>query len=67
MEKAGYVIIGALAILWLGAMLWGMIAILPYGLVGLVLILAGGLFLMQALKDRLASKEDDYYDKNVDK
>ncbi len=67
MEKTGYFIIAVLAILWLGAMLWGMIAALPFGLIGLAVIVAGGLFLTQALKDRLESKEDDYYSKNIDK
>ncbi len=67
MEKAGYVIVGVLAIMWLGAILWGIIAAMPFGLIGLAVIVAGGLFLMQALKDRLTSEEDDYYSKNVDK
>lgn len=66
MEKTGYVIVGVLALLWLGAMLWGMIAAMPFGLIGLAAIVAGGLFFTKAIKDRLASKEDDYYSKNVD-
>ena len=65
MEKTAYIIIGVLFVMWLGAILWGIVAAMPYGLIGLAAIVAAGLFFTKALKDRMANKEDDYYDKNV--
>jgi hypothetical protein len=35
-EKTGYSILGTLALLWVIAILWGAIAALPYGLLGLL-------------------------------
>lgn len=46
-------------------MIVGLIAILPYGLVGLVALTGGGLLLAKVIKDRLTSEEDTYYDKNI--
>ncbi len=65
MEKLGYVLIGSVVLLWAVGMIVGLIAILPYGLVGLVALTGGGLLLVKVLKDRLTSEEDTYYDKNV--
>ncbi len=66
MEKLGYAILSGLAVLWLLGMVAGMIAAFPWGLTGLVALLAIGLLFAKVLQDRLASKEDDYYSKNVD-
>ncbi len=64
-EKLGYILIGSVAVLWLGGMIAGMIAILPYGLLGLALLAGGGLLFAKVLKERLASSEDDHYSRNV--
>jgi hypothetical protein len=66
MERAGYAILLTLAILWLLGIIVGMIAAFPVGIIGLVAILGIGLLFMKVLTDRLSSKEDDYYSKNVD-
>ena len=66
MERAGYAILLTLAILWVLGIIVGMIAAFPVGIIGLVAILGIGLLFVKVLKDRLSSKEDDYYSKNVD-
>ncbi len=66
MEKTAYLILLALAAVWLVAMVAGMIAAFPYGLLGLLALLAVGLLLIKVLRERAANTEDDYYSKNVD-
>lgn len=67
MENIGYVLLGIVAICWLVAMFIGMIAAFPIGLIGLIGITGFGFLLAKVIKDRLGSKEDDHYSKNVDK
>ncbi len=67
MEKLGYLLLLAVAAVWLYAMIRGMIALLPYGIVGLVALAGVGLLLAKVVKDRVASAEDDYYSKNVER
>ncbi len=66
MEKWGYALLGIGAAFWLGAVITGMISALPWGALGLFFILGLGLLFMKVLKDRLGSKEDEYYSKNID-
>ena len=65
MEKLAYILIGSVAVLWVVAMIAGMIVAFPLGLIGLVVIAGLGLLATKVLGERLANKEDDYYDKNV--
>ncbi|HDN58750.1 MAG TPA: hypothetical protein ENF20_02200 [Candidatus Marinimicrobia bacterium] len=65
MEKIAYAILLIVLISLVIAMLAGLIALLPYGLPALVLITGFGLLFTKALKERLQSKEDNYYSKNV--
>ena len=65
MEKLGYLLIGSVAILWIIGMVAGLIVAFPYGLIGLIVLIGFGLLFVKVLKERLASKEDDYYSKNV--
>lgn len=67
MEKTAYAILLILAGLWLLAMVGGMIAAFPFGIIGLLVLLAFGLLFAKVVRERLASKEDDYYAKNVEK
>ncbi|MDX1433480.1 MAG: hypothetical protein R3286_13635 [Gammaproteobacteria bacterium] len=64
-EKIGYLCLGVVAIGYVVAMVVGMIAILPFGIAGLVVLLGVGVLLVKVLKERFASAEDDYYSKNV--
>lgn len=65
MEKAGYILLGIVVLIYIGFVFVGLITALPWGLVGLVAIAGIGLLLIQVISDRIANKEDDYYEKNV--
>ncbi len=66
MEKTAYGLLLALAMIWLLAVVGGMIALFPFGLLGLVALVAFGLLFIKVLRERLKSREDDHYDRNVD-
>jgi len=66
-EKWGYSLLAIIAIIYLIAMFVGMIAAFPYGLLVLLLIAGLGILMIKVLKERLQSKEDDYYNKEIDK
>jgi hypothetical protein len=67
MENIGYVLLVIVALCWLVAILVGMIAAFPFGIIGLIGITGLGFLLAKVIKDRLGNKEDDYYSDNVDK
>jgi len=67
METIAYALLAIVALIWLVAIITGMIVALPFGLIGLIGLLAVGLLFIKVLKERLSSKEDDHYSKNVDK
>jgi hypothetical protein len=67
METLAYAILLVVAILWLIGIIAGMVAAFPFGIIGLVVIFAIGLLFIKVLKQRLESKEDDYYSKKVEK
>jgi hypothetical protein len=67
MEKLGYLLLFAVAAVWLYAMIRGMVALLPYGLIGLVALAGLGLLFAKVVKDRVENTEDDYYSKHVDR
>ncbi|MCP4327512.1 MAG: hypothetical protein GY791_03640 [Alphaproteobacteria bacterium] len=66
-ERIAYAILIGLAVIWLVAIIAGSIAAWPYGVLGLLALLAVGLLFVKVVRERLASREDDYYSKNVDK
>lgn len=67
MEKIGYVLLLIVALIWILAMIVGMIAAFPLGIIGLMAIVGIGLLFAKVVRDRLASKEDDYYAENVER
>lgn len=67
MEKIGYILLAIVAVIWLIAMLVGMIAAFPVGIVGLVAICGIGFLFAKVIRDRLVNKEDDHYSKTVQK
>ena len=67
MEKTAYIILLIVALVWLLAMVVGMIAAFPLGLIGLVVIVGLGLLFIKALKERLSSSKVDRYSKEVEK
>jgi len=67
MEKMGYVILMIVTIAWIIAWIVGMFENIWLGTIGLVTIVGLGLLFIKALTDRLASKKDDKYSKDVKK
>ena len=67
MENIGYILLGIVAVCWLIAMVVGMIAAFPVGVIGLVAIVGIGFLSAKVLKDRLANKEDNHYSKTIEK
>ena len=65
MEKIGYVLLGIVAVIWIFAVIYGMIVAVPWGIIGLIGIVGIGFLFIKVLSDRLSSKEDNYYEKNV--
>jgi len=66
-EKWGYSILSIIAAAYLIAMFVGMIAVVPFGLLGLLLMGGIGILLVKVIKERIKNKEDDYYSKEIDK
>jgi uncharacterized membrane protein YkvI len=66
-EKWGYSLLAVIMIIYMVAMFIGMIAAFPYGLLGLLFVAGLGILMVKVLKERLRSKEDDYYSREVDK
>ena len=66
-EKIGSTCLAIVALIYLLAMFAGMIAAFPFGLLVLLALLGIGVLLVKVIKERLASDEDDYYSKNVEK
>jgi len=66
-EKLGYVLLAIVAGCWALGMIVGLIAAFPLGIIVLVGILGVGVLFAKVLKERLESREDDYYSKKVDK
>lgn len=66
-EKIGYSLLAIIVALYLVAMFAGIIATLPYGLVGLALVGGVGVLMVKVVIERLHNKEDDHYSEKVDK
>ena len=67
LEKLGYVCLGIVALCYVVALLAGMVAAFPFGIIGLIAIVGIGALLMKVLRERRRNTEDDYYSKTVDK
>ena len=67
LERTAYAILIVVFLAWLIAMIAGMIAAWPIGILGLLALLGFGLLAIKVLRERLNNREDDYYSKNVDR
>ena len=63
MEKMGYIILMIVTIAWIV----GMFENIWLGIIGLATIVGLGLLFIKAFTDRLASKKDDKYSRDVKK
>lgn len=53
--------------IWVSTLFIGAIALFPFGLIILAGLLVVGYFFYRVIRERMENKEDDYYEKNVDK
>ena len=67
LERTAYAILIVVFLAWLIAMIAGMIAAWPIGILGLLALLGFGLLAIKVLRERLNNREADYYSKNVDR
>lgn len=67
LEKIGYTFLVVALIAWIFLLIRGLVDALPEGLIGFVVIIGLGFLFIKVIKDRINNKEDDYYNKNVDK
>ena len=67
METIGYILLGIVAVIWIIAVIIGVIVAFPFGLIGLLAILGFGFLFARVIKDRMENKEDDHYSKTIDK
>lgn len=65
MKAIGFTLLGIIAAIWVIAMIAGMVAAFPYGLIGLLGFGGVGCLLIHVIAERMKNKEDDYYDKNI--
>jgi hypothetical protein len=61
------IILCAVGAVWLAIMVVGMISLWPVGLIGLALISVPGYIIYRVIADRMRNREDDYYEKNIDR
>ena len=54
------------AVLWLVTFVTGLLAAIPFGILGLIPVAIVLALLVEVIRQRRANTEDDYYDKNVD-
>ena len=67
MERTAYLILIIVTIAWIIAWIIGMFENVWLGIIGLATIVGLGLLFIKALTDRLASKKDDKYSRDVEK
>jgi len=67
MEKTAYIILIIVTIVWIIAWIVGMFENVWLGIIGLATIIGLGLLFIKALTDRLESKKDDKYSRDVKK
>ncbi len=67
MEKIAYGLLIIAAIFLIIAMIMGLIVAYPYGIIGLIALLAFGLLFIKVMKERMKKSKEDRYSKEVEK
>ena len=67
LERFGYFFLVIALLVWIYLLIKGLIQAFPEGIIGFIVIAGLGLLFLKVVRDRLRNKEDDYYDKNVEK
>ncbi len=65
LNRIALILVIILAIAWITVVIAGLIAAFPFGLPVLAIIAIAGYLLIGVIKDRVTSKEDDYYERNI--
>jgi hypothetical protein len=60
------VLLGIVSCVYAIAVVVGLVAVFPWGVIGLIAIVGIGLPLIKVIGERLRNTEDNYYSKNVD-
>jgi membrane protein implicated in regulation of membrane protease activity len=66
MEIIGYTLLGIVFVIYALAIVIGLVAAFPWGIIGLLAIAGIGLLLIKVVRERIRNSEDTYYEKNVD-
>ena len=67
LETIALALVIIFAALWLITFVTGLLTAIPYGVIGLIPIAILLALLVEVIRQRLNNKEDDYYDKHIDK
>lgn len=67
LDRIALILIVAGAVIYAGVLVLGMIALFPFGLIGLGIFAILGALFFTVVRQRLTNAEDDYYERNVDK
>ena len=67
LERLGYFFLIIALLAWIYLLVKGLVDAFPEGIIGFIVIIGFGFLFLKVVKDRLKNKEDDYYDKNVNK
>jgi len=65
LDQIALILVIILAVAWLCVVVLGLIAAFPFGIPVLLIIAVAGYLLVGVVRDRLSSKEDDYYERNI--
>ena len=65
LDKLALICIIVPVAIWFFIAFVGALALFPYGLLVLVVLLIIGYFFYRVIRERIENKEDDYYEKNI--
>lgn len=66
MERIGYIILISVTVLWLSAMISGMVMAFPAGIIGILAIIGLGVLFIKVIRDKASNEEDKHYSENVE-
>ena len=66
LDTIALALVAIFAVLWLVTFVTGLLAAIPFGVIGLIPVAIVLALLIEVIRQRRANTEDDYYDKNVD-
>ena len=67
LDKLALICVVVPVVIWFFIAFIGALALFPYGLIALIALLIVGYFFYRVIKERIENKEDDYYEKNINK